>query len=513
MTTPPWLNVMRTITGTKEAPGSADNPQILGMRDEIARIFPDMQNYCDQYQHDETPWCGLAGAYCMAEAGIRPPYGPTDTDRWMWAKSWADPKDSELAPITTPVPGAVVVMEREGGGHITFYESTEGSNYKCRGGNQSDAVNVQSYPKSNVIALMWPKSVPLPPTPPADRPMLEEGDEGPEVAALQTTLGIPADGDFGPVTEGAVKGFQAACDLDVDGVVGPDTWEVLDELDKRKASGGDGLTAQDIEDIRRCAEDSEIAAYSWRDRGEGPSGYFAGVACAFALAVIGLDQGDPAVLKMAQKDRGDTDTDALAWYRSKFQALGMDNSKDGVDTLRHLFVMMIGLGMRESSGRYCEGRDMSASNTSADTAEASLFQTSWNIRSCCSDIPPLLDQYWENPNGFLDEFRVGTNPDSNDLQNYGRGDDGTRYQFLSKYAPAFHAHVTAIGMRYLRKHWGPIGRNEVELRREADEMLQEVQAIIEERPPTPEPEPGIPTITIDVDPPGSARVRVVGGAE
>ena len=43
----------------------------------------------------------------------------------------------------------------------------------------------------------------------------------------------------------------------------------------------------------------------------------------------------------------------------------MRNDVSGTDTLRHLFVLMIGLGMRESSGRYCEGRDQSASNTSA----------------------------------------------------------------------------------------------------------------------------------------------------
>ena len=35
----------------------------------------------------------------------------------------------------------------------------------------------------------------------------------------------------------------------------------------------------------------------------------------------------------------------------------MRNDVSGIDTLRHLFVLMIGLGMRELSGRYCEGRD------------------------------------------------------------------------------------------------------------------------------------------------------------
>ena len=47
--------------------------------------------------------------------------------------------------------------------------------------------------------------------------------------------------------------------------------------------------------------------------------------------------------------------------------------------LRRLFVLLMGLGMRESSGQYCEGRDRSAHNTSADTAEAGLFQVSFDL--------------------------------------------------------------------------------------------------------------------------------------
>jgi len=37
--------------------------------------------------------------------------------------------------------------------------------------------------------------------------------------------------------------------------------------------------------------------------------------------------------------------------------------------------------MRESSGQYCCGRDTSEDNTTADTAEAGLFQMSWNAMS------------------------------------------------------------------------------------------------------------------------------------
>jgi peptidoglycan hydrolase-like protein with peptidoglycan-binding domain len=316
---------------------------------------------------------------------------------------------------------------------------------------------------------------PVPPEPPEQRPVVGKGDVGPHVQNVQESLGIvPADGDFGSITDGGVKGFQIAVGLTADGVVGPKTWAALDELDAVKAAGNDGLSREQISAITEIAEKSKIASYSWGGRSKAPKGYTAGVALCFALAATMLAESDSATEAMAQADRNNTDKDALSFYRSKFQALGMDNSEDGIDTLRHLFVMMLGLGMRESSGKYCEGRDMSATNVASDTAEAGMFQTSWNIRSCSSEIPPLLDQYWDNPNGFLTTFQSDIGPDSNDLGGYGSG-DGAKYQFLSKFAPAFHAYVTAIGMRYNRQHWGPINRNEVELRKEANDMLLDVQ--------------------------------------
>src|SRR5215475_9305219 len=137
--TPNWLLTMRSITGMTETPGEADNPKILGMRDYIATKYDDMADYCDEYQHDSTPWCGLTAAYCMSTAGIRPPFGKEDTDRFLWALSWSE--DPGYMLIGRPVLGAVVVMEREGGGHVTLFESVDShGNYKCRGGNQSDAV-------------------------------------------------------------------------------------------------------------------------------------------------------------------------------------------------------------------------------------------------------------------------------------------------------------------------------------------------------------------------------------
>lgn len=324
-----------------------------------------------------------------------------------------------------------------------------------------------------------PPVIEIPPQEPG-RPTIGLGDDGEYVRAVQVVLGVyPADGDFGPVTDGAVRGYQSAYGEGVtsDGIVGPKTWAALDYLESAKAAGNDRLPQDLARRIADLAERSDIARYSWRDRGQLPKGYTAGIALCFALAATRLLQNHPIAQTAAQADRNNPDQDALSWYREKFRAIGMDCSEDGIDTLRGLFVMLMGLGARESSGRYCEGRDMSASNTSSETAEASMHQTSWNIRSCSSSIPPLLAEYWANPNGFLPYFQDGVSLQADDLGNFGSG-DGAKYQFLSKYAPAFHAFVTAVGLRFLRQHWGPVNRSEVELRPEANELLLEVQCLL-----------------------------------
>jgi putative chitinase len=68
------------------------------------------------------------------------------------------------------------------------------------------------------------------------RPELRQGDEGEAVELLQRALAAKnfspgaIDGDFGPKTDAAVRAFQAAAGLGVDGVVGDSTWQALEPL-------------------------------------------------------------------------------------------------------------------------------------------------------------------------------------------------------------------------------------------------------------------------------------------
>jgi peptidoglycan hydrolase-like protein with peptidoglycan-binding domain len=68
---------------------------------------------------------------------------------------------------------------------------------------------------------------------PASFPVLQSGDRGPTVTKLQQLLAQAkfdpgaADGNFGPRTEQAVCAYQTSRGLDVDGIVGRQTWTAL----------------------------------------------------------------------------------------------------------------------------------------------------------------------------------------------------------------------------------------------------------------------------------------------
>lgn len=230
--------------------------------------------------------------------------------------------------------------------------------------------------------------------------------------------------------------------------------------------------------ICEMAMNSKIATYAWRDRGVSPAGYIKGMAIAWSTVYRKYLGNDPTAVEMAKANTGNSDLDALAWYADVFEDFEMDNDKPGVDTLRHLFVLLMGLGMRESSGQHCCGRDQSADNTDAMTCEAGLFQTSWNISSASKQIQHVFDQYSSRTklcalNIFSDEVTCS----ESDWQCYGSG-EGFYYQELAKFCPQFAVESTAIGLRNRRQHWGPINRFEAEIKAEAEDLFLAVQELL-----------------------------------
>jgi GH24 family phage-related lysozyme (muramidase) len=87
------------------------------------------------------------------------------------------------------------------------------------------------------------------------RPVLRLRSRGEPVKRLQAALAGkgfspgPADGDFGPKTERAVREFQRAKGLAVDGIVGPQTWAAL--LKAGPGAGGHRLSDLGVDFIAR----------------------------------------------------------------------------------------------------------------------------------------------------------------------------------------------------------------------------------------------------------------------
>jgi peptidoglycan hydrolase-like protein with peptidoglycan-binding domain len=232
-----------------------------------------------------------------------------------------------------------------------------------------------------------------------------------------------------------------------------------------------------VDDITRLAANSALAR-----RRVAPLGYVKGMAVMFATVHRKLAQGDPAALEMAKPVSGDTNRDALAHYASEFATLGMRNDRGGVETLRHLFVLMFGLGLRESSGRYCEGydREPNRNRLTSETAEAGLFQMSWDARAISPFIKPLCDEYSRTGGGYKSIFAEGVTPKSKDLETVGGG-DGATFQQMMKEMPGLAVETAAVGLRKnggATGHWGPIRRHEAKLLPEADDLLQQVQSLM-----------------------------------
>ena len=117
------------------------------------------------------------------------------------------------------------------------------------------------------------------------------------VRALQRALGIPADGQFGPLTERAVRRFQRRRGLTADGVVGPMTRRALGLADgpalKRRSGGGGGGGGAGRGTLRRLISAANRIAeapyrYGGGHRTFDDSGYDCSGSLSYALHGAGL---------------------------------------------------------------------------------------------------------------------------------------------------------------------------------------------------------------------------------
>lgn len=248
------------------------------------------------------------------------------------------------------------------------------------------------------------------------------------------------------------------------------------------AGPGPGSTAKAA---REKIESIATASQCGPRIGSAPKAYMRGVALVFARSVCERSRADVKVVAAAKSPEANVRTDALTWYDSKFRALGMSNDSAGVDTLRHAYAMLLDLGIRESSGRYCLGRYLHDPFNTADSAEAGLFQTSWGASARSSVLPAMFERYQADQSGcLLDTFSRGVSCGAAEAKNWGDG-KGAEWQKLTKVCPAFATEYAAVVLRAnggSMGEYGPIRQNKVQIEPVCDSMLLDVQRVVEASP-------------------------------
>lgn len=236
------------------------------------------------------------------------------------------------------------------------------------------------------------------------------------------------------------------------------------------------------ERVLELAAESPVARVFWRGRGRAPIGYVKGMALAWAVVYEKWRFGDPAAAIMAMADTARPEADALSWYDGVFVSRDMRNDESGSNTLRHLFVLMYGLGMRESSGRFCEGRDRSVPEHRAtgETAESGMFQMSWDARFASREIINQFERYSDEYDDLMEVFREGVECTKSDLKSYGDGEGLLFQERCGKASPMCAILTTGVGLRVVRDHWGPINRRAAEVRQDVNELLRKVQETLDD---------------------------------
>lgn len=123
--------------GNREIPGKRHNEQIVRYAQEAGF------NYIND---DETPWCSIFLNWVAMMGGYEGSGSPK-------ARTWLEVGSN----IIDPLMGDIVVFWRESPqswkGHVGLFVSRVGDDIWCLGGNQSNSVNISSYPASQLLGF------------------------------------------------------------------------------------------------------------------------------------------------------------------------------------------------------------------------------------------------------------------------------------------------------------------------------------------------------------------------
>ena len=206
--------------------------------------------YGQWYGLDGQPWCMMAVQYWCDKAGVALPIKTASCTAFMNAA-----KASGKWITSGFKPGDIILYNfdsRPDADHVGICESASSGSVTCIEGNTSTTSNDNGgkvMRRTRNIYLVLGAYRPdyeasAAPTPTTNNTggtcsvtlnMISKGSKGQSVKALQILLigngyscgSYGADGDFGSATDKAVRRFQSAKGIGVDGIVGTNTWTKL----------------------------------------------------------------------------------------------------------------------------------------------------------------------------------------------------------------------------------------------------------------------------------------------
>jgi uncharacterized protein (TIGR02594 family) len=128
-------DLAQRFVGLSEVRGTVDNPQILAML-RLDGNWP---------EHDEVPWCSAFVNYIAWL--LRLPRSKS-----LAARSWLDV--GKPVKLSEAICGSdVVILSRDGGGHVGFYAEQSSETVSLLGGNQGDKVSIAAFPLVRVLGV------------------------------------------------------------------------------------------------------------------------------------------------------------------------------------------------------------------------------------------------------------------------------------------------------------------------------------------------------------------------
>ena len=141
---PAWLTLARAELGTHEGVGAANNPKVVAYFKDAGFAGVKL---------DSVAWCAAFAGAMLERSGHKPSGSLAARSYENWGVG-----------LKEPALGCICTKRRGSSwqGHVFMLVGVNANQVFGLGGNQSDAVTIAAFPRSEVTAFRWPSDVPIP---------------------------------------------------------------------------------------------------------------------------------------------------------------------------------------------------------------------------------------------------------------------------------------------------------------------------------------------------------------